>query len=44
MGDAIVPSADTVVQDGDVVHVMARADDMERINEAVAKPAEEGDE
>jgi trk system potassium uptake protein TrkA len=44
MGDAIVPAADTVVQDGDVVHVMARSDDMERINEAVAKPAEEGDE
>ena len=44
MGDAMVPGADTVVQDGDVVHVMARADDMERINEAVAKPAGQGDE
>jgi trk/ktr system potassium uptake protein len=42
MGDAIVPNADTVIQDGDVVHVMAHAVDMERINEAVAKRAEEG--
>jgi trk system potassium uptake protein len=42
MGDALVPNADTVIQDGDVVHVMARAVDMERINEAVAKRAEEG--
>jgi trk system potassium uptake protein TrkA len=42
MGDGIVPNADTVLQDGDVVHVMARAADMERINEAVAKRAEEG--
>ena len=42
MGDAIVPHADTVIQDGDIVHVMARAADMERINEAVVKRAEEG--
>jgi trk system potassium uptake protein TrkA len=42
MGDGIVPDADTVIQEGDVVHVMARAADMERINEAVSKPAEEG--
>jgi trk system potassium uptake protein TrkA len=42
MGDAVVPNADTVIQDGDVVHVMAPAADMERINEAVAKRAEEG--
>lgn len=42
MGDAIVPNADTVIQDGDIVHVMARAADMERVNEAVARRAEEG--
>jgi trk system potassium uptake protein TrkA len=42
MGDAIVPDADTVIQEGDVVHVIAPAADMERINEAVSKPAEEG--
>jgi trk system potassium uptake protein TrkA len=42
MGDAIVPNPDTVLQDGDVVHVMAGAGDMERINEAVARRAEEG--
>ncbi|HZB33223.1 MAG TPA: TrkA family potassium uptake protein [Streptosporangiaceae bacterium] len=42
MGDAIVPHADTVIQDGDIVHVIARAADMERINAAVVKRAEEG--
>jgi trk system potassium uptake protein len=44
MGDAMVPGEDTVIQDGDVVHVMARADDMERISEAMAKRAGEGGE
>jgi trk system potassium uptake protein TrkA len=44
MGDAIVPDADSVIQDGDVVHVVAQADDMERINEAMAKRAGEGGE
>lgn len=42
MGDAVVPNADTVIQEGDVIHVMARAADMERINEAVSQRAEEG--
>jgi trk system potassium uptake protein TrkA len=37
LGEALVPSADTVIQDGDVVHVMAHTGDMERINEAVSR-------
>lgn len=36
LGDAFVPTADTTIQDGDIVHVMALAADMERINQAVA--------
>ncbi len=36
MGDALVPDAGTIVQDGDVVHIMARAAELERINAAVA--------
>jgi trk system potassium uptake protein TrkA len=42
MGDGIVPDAETVIQDGDVVHVIARAADMGHITVAVSKPAEEG--
>lgn len=37
LGDAFVPLSDTTIQDGDIVHVMALASDMERINEAVSK-------
>lgn len=40
MGEAIVPDADTVIQDGDVVHVMARSDDKARLNAAVSRRAE----
>jgi trk system potassium uptake protein TrkA len=36
MGEAIVPTGETVIQDGDVVHVMARSNDMERINDALS--------
>ncbi|RAY11619.1 TrkA family potassium uptake protein [Actinomadura craniellae] len=43
MGEAVVPTPETVIQDGDLVHVMARADDMQRINQAVAARFE-GDE
>jgi trk system potassium uptake protein TrkA len=42
MGEAIVPDAATVIQDGDIVHVVGHADDMERINEAVAERPGEG--
>ena len=41
MGEAIVPAPDSVIQDGDVVHVMAVAAEMERINDAVSKRPEE---
>jgi trk system potassium uptake protein TrkA len=40
MGEAIVPVGETVIQDGDVVHVMARSNDLERINDALATRAE----
>jgi trk system potassium uptake protein TrkA len=32
-GDGIVPDEDTVVQDGDLVHVIMRMDETERIAE-----------
>ncbi|GAA4105883.1 MULTISPECIES: potassium channel family protein [Actinomadura] len=41
MGEALVPEADTVIQDGDIVHIMTRADDLERVNAAVATRSEE---
>ena len=41
MGEALVPQADTVIQDGDVVHVIAHAGELERINAAVAVRTEE---
>jgi trk system potassium uptake protein len=41
MGEALVPGPDTVIQEGDVVHVMALATDMERINEAVSHRPEQ---
>jgi trk system potassium uptake protein TrkA len=37
MGEALVPTGDTVIQDGDVVHVMAASGDIERINDAVSQ-------
>ncbi|WP_433336071.1 potassium channel family protein [Spirillospora sp. CA-294931] len=36
MGEALVPEPDTVIQDGDVVHIMGRSDDLERVHQAVA--------
>jgi trk system potassium uptake protein TrkA len=41
MGEALVPGPDAVIQDGDVVHVMAVAAEMGRINDAVSKRPEE---
>src|SRR5258708_27360968 len=43
MGEAVVPTHSTVVQEGDVVHVMARSDDKARITHALAARIE-GDE
>jgi trk system potassium uptake protein TrkA len=42
MGEALVPEGDTVIQDGDIVHVMASAEDLERVNAAVAARNGEG--
>jgi trk system potassium uptake protein TrkA len=40
MGEAIVPDADTVIQDGDIVHAIAHAGDMERVNDVVSQRME----
>ncbi|MDF5757939.1 TrkA family potassium uptake protein [Spongiactinospora sp. TRM90649] len=42
MGEALLPKGDTVVQEGDILHVMAAANDMDRINK-VLSGAPEGD-
>lgn len=41
MGEAVVTCEDTVLQEGDVLHVIAAEDDMERINRAFATAPEE---
>ncbi|GAB3967374.1 TrkA family potassium uptake protein [Actinoallomurus acanthiterrae] len=41
MGEALVPTGDSVIQDGDVVHVMAASGDIERINDAVSQRPEQ---
>ncbi|WP_049577511.1 potassium channel family protein [Nonomuraea sp. SBT364] len=41
MGEAVVISGTTMVQDGDVLHVIAAEDDMDRINEVLAVAPEE---
>ena len=43
MGEAIVPTSETVIQDGDVVHVMARSTEIARISEALVKRVQEGE-
>ena len=43
LGEAVVPSGDTVIQDGDVVHVMARTSDIDRITDALAERVQEGE-
>jgi trk system potassium uptake protein len=43
LGRALLPSPDTVHQDGDQVHLLARADDVAGVERALAQPpAEEG--
>jgi trk system potassium uptake protein TrkA len=39
-GEGIVPSSDTVIQDGDLVHVVMRSDDSPRISDVFAKGPE----
>lgn len=41
LGEAVVPNRDTVLQEGDVVHVIAREDEMARITDAFAERAAE---
>lgn len=36
-GDGLVPSAETVVQDGDLVHLVMRADEVARISDILAR-------
>ena len=36
LGQAFVPDGGTVLQEGDVIHVVAREDDMERVTAAFA--------
>jgi trk/ktr system potassium uptake protein len=42
MGEALVPDGETVIQDGDIVHVIAHPDDMDRVNDAVSRRVEAG--
>ncbi|GGV27890.1 hypothetical protein GCM10010293_27030 [Streptomyces griseoflavus] len=43
LGEAILPSSQTVLQEGDLVHVMMRTDEIDRVEAAFAKgPDEEG--
>ncbi|GII76419.1 Trk system potassium uptake protein TrkA [Sphaerisporangium rufum] len=41
MGDALLPKHDTVLQEGDVLHVMAGENDMDRINKVLSTAPEE---
>ncbi|MFI0418353.1 potassium channel family protein [Spongiactinospora sp. 9N601] len=36
MGEALLPKSDTVVQEGDILHVLAAENDMDRINKVLA--------
>ena len=42
LGEGLLPSADTVVQDGDIVHVVMRDDDVERVETAFRSGPESG--
>ncbi|MHC3427324.1 potassium channel family protein [Streptomyces sp. DT18] len=42
LGEAMLPTSQTVVQDGDLVHVMMRSDDVERVEAAFAEGPLEG--
>ncbi|MFD0884336.1 potassium channel family protein [Streptosporangium algeriense] len=40
MGETLLPKNDSVVQEGDILHVLAAENDMERINKALSGPPE----
>jgi trk system potassium uptake protein TrkA len=42
LGEGLLPNADTVVQDGDIVHVVMRDDDVERVENAFRSGPESG--
>jgi len=42
LGEALLPGPGTVLQEGDVLHVMAEEHDLDRIATAFAKPAPPG--
>ncbi|MEV4246620.1 TrkA family potassium uptake protein [Streptosporangium canum] len=42
MGETLLPKSDSVVQDGDILHVMAVESDMDRINKVLSAAPEEG--
>ncbi|EDY42102.1 potassium channel family protein [Streptomyces sp. SPB074] len=42
LGEAMLPTSQTVVQDGDLVHVMMRSDDVARVEAAFAEGPQEG--
>jgi trk system potassium uptake protein TrkA len=43
LGEAVLPTSQTVLQEGDLVHVMMRTDDVEKVEASFAEgPEEEG--
>jgi len=42
LGEAMLPTSQTVLQEGDLVHVMMRTDDVEKVEAAFAEGPEEG--
>ncbi|QHY98668.1 Trk system potassium uptake protein TrkA [Streptomyces sp. S4.7] len=42
LGEAILPTSQTVLQEGDLVHVMMRTDDIQKVEAAFAEGPEEG--
>ncbi|OUC96875.1 potassium channel family protein [Streptosporangium minutum] len=42
MGETLLPKSDSVVQEGDILHVMAVESDMDRINKVLSGAPEEG--
>jgi trk system potassium uptake protein TrkA len=43
LGEAVLPTSQTVLQEGDLVHVMMRTDEIDKVEAVFAKgPEEEG--
>ncbi|SDH32276.1 trk system potassium uptake protein TrkA [Sinosporangium album] len=42
MGEALLPTSETVLQEDDVLHIMAAENDMDRINKVLSAAPEEG--